>query len=43
MRKIIIENVDMMSEDEERNLIETLGDLNVEFKEVEDDGKRHQR
>ena len=36
MRKIIIENVDLMSEDEERNLLETLGDLNVEYKEVEE-------
>ena len=34
MRKIVIENVDLMSEDEEQHLKDVLDGLNVEFKEV---------
>ena len=34
MRKIVIENVDLMSEPEENELKETLTNLNVEFRET---------
>ncbi|KKP30602.1 MAG: hypothetical protein UR20_C0054G0003 [Candidatus Woesebacteria bacterium GW2011_GWE2_31_6] len=38
MRKIIIENVDLMDKYEEAKLKETLKRLNVEFKEVGHNG-----
>jgi lipoate-protein ligase B len=33
MRKIIIENVDMLTSDQEEYLIKTLKDMNLEFKQ----------
>jgi len=38
MRKIVIENVDLMSIDEEEHLKDVLGGLNIEFKEVGHNG-----
>lgn len=38
MRSIVIENVDLMSKDEEKELKRSLMNLNVEFKEVDHDG-----
>ena len=34
MRKIVIENVDWMSDEEEQHLKKLLDGLNIEFKEV---------
>ena len=33
MKRIVIENIDLMSEEEEHQLKETLKNLNVEFQE----------
>ena len=40
MRSIIIENVDLMSEEEEIELKNALAGLNVEWTEIGHDGKR---
>ncbi len=43
MRKIVIENVDLMSEEEEKHLKEVLDGLNIEFKDENDYKHKRER